>query len=245
MSLLLYVHAHAYNTYSITECKMDSVFVLDVSVSIGNDSNFERITNFCVKLIQATKDQGIDAKFATILFARHAWIHFKINDTTITNATEAIASIQYSKVLNKDIDHKGTNIPEALELLRVAGENGSLGLRNESDYKSVVFVTDGRTNTLDLEKEKLGLTSALRGAKKNKHLKKDENNTLINAQKLHRSGVYDQVFAIGIKAKSDISKKQLDAIDSANNAILVEGFNETNDAFENIQELFCDREYNT
>ena len=219
------------------------MFLLDVSLSIGNDANFEKITDFAATVVHAAESQGIDARYAVILFARHAWIRFSISDD-IANVTEAISSIKYSTSVSRDVDHKGTNIPEALDLLRKAGGNGTLGLRNDSEYKCVIFITDGRSNTVQLVAEQQGvgrITDDFRTAQ----LEKDKNNTKSNAKKLHDSEVYNQVFAIGVKGKRELAKDELSAIDSANNPIEITGFNETefSNALGQIQNLFCDREY--
>ena len=213
-------------------------------MSIGDNANFERITDFAVNVVNAVESQGIDARYAVILFARHAWIRFKISDD-IANVTEAITSIKYTTSVSKEIDHEGTNIPEALDLLREAGKDERLGLRDDSDYKCVIFVTDGRSNTAKLVAKQQGMETSGSAYKafKYKQLEKDTNNTKANAKKLHDSGVYDQIFAIGIKAKKDIDTEELRYIDTANNPIVVEGFNETEFSIALEQIHFCNREY--
>ena len=245
----MYWCAHGYGSTiinMITVCSLDCVFVLDVSVSIGNDANFEKLTDFAVKVINAANNQGIDARYAVILFARHAWINFKISDD-VTNVTEAITSIKYSTSLNEDVDHKGTNTPDSLDLLKEAGSNGTLGLRDNSDYNCVIFVTDGKSNTVQLVAEQQGIKTSGSAFKafKEKQLEKDKNNTISSAKMLHESGVYSQIFAIGVEGNKKLSEDELSAIDSANDPILVEGFNETeiSNVLGQIQNLFCDCEY--
>ena len=94
--------------------------------------------------------------------------------------------------------HVTTNTPDALKLLRIEGRaGGALGLRDDADH-IVVFITDGRANT----KKRTGNSRTT-----------DAVNTEIEADLLHSSEIYDQIYSVGIRGKNDdINETQLRVI---------------------------------
>ena len=180
--------------------KTDFVFVCDVSLTIGNDANFNVIKNF-VRAISNSLTIGLnDNLVGIILFARHANISFHAQEyTNSEDLNAAIDSIVYSEI--PELDRTGTNIPEALDLLRTAGRpGGELRFRDELDVtRAAVFITDGRTNTRDLT----GNSRIV-----------DAQNTNDAAARLHESGIYDQIYAIAIARNKKTNFMELEFITS-------------------------------
>ena len=170
--------------------------------------------------------------FSVIRFARHASISFPIlQHTNRADLTEAVNQLSYFNLSR--LDRTGTNIPEALDLLREGGQDGRIGLRNGS-YRHAIFITDGRPNTRDLEEARLGRRLNRREAREHRIL--DEQNSIAAARRLHASGVYNDVFAIGIRAQRDINFVELDAIASHPEfRFEIQGF--TQDTFEVVIRL--------
>jgi len=187
------------------------VFVLDVSISIGKDGVLQ-IKKF-IKQLADTVDIGPNKTlFSVVLFAGHPRIHFTLdNHTTRKDLKDAINEIHFDYAVS------GTNISEALNFIRVAGENGSLGIRNDSHFKTAIVITDGRLvpNTMD-----------------------ERHSTNITAIKLLNSGVYDRVFAIGIHGSREIQNEILEFIASPKSV-----FEMNKNIFEEfrleVEEAFC------
>ena len=192
--------------------KVDCVFVLDVSLSIENDANFGLMRNL---ITQATDfiPIGVDnTLFSVILFARHAWINFTIPQyTNRADLIDTVNKISYFDV--SELNRTGTNIPEALDLLRiVGGQDGRIGLRADAAYRHAIFVTDGRPNTWNLVKAQLG--RRLNRTERQQVHQQDEDNTILAARRLLDSGIFDNVFAIGIRGIHNINFKELEHIAS-------------------------------
>ena len=208
----------------------DLVFVLDVSISIGNDENFQTVTQFASDVSEFL-DIGInDSLVGMMLFARHANVHFHVQEhTNEDDLIAAIGSIVYSEI--SELDRTGTNIPEALDLLRTAGQSGGeLVLRDDpTTTKIVIFVTDGRPNTKDL-------TGNSR--------KQDAQNTQDAAARLHESGIYDQVYAIGIRGNKNINFVELEYIASDPSLLyIIDNFDEQlfESLRQNLTNAVCER----
>ena len=186
--------------YAACKLSADLVFVLDVSRSIGNNANFKTVTDFASDLSQYLNISLNNSLVGMMLFARHANVHFNVQEyTNKDDLTEAINSIIYDEILK--LDRTGTNIPEALDLLRTAGQSGGeLRLRNVSaTTKIVIFVTDGRPRTKHLT----GNSKQL-----------DLENTLKAADRLHKSRIYNQIYAIGIRGNKKVNFAELKYIAS-------------------------------
>ena len=157
--------------------KMDIIFVLDTSKSIGN-KGFEVMKNFVKNTASLVKVNLSNSLIAVILFAENALIRFSLTKhTNIDSFQQAVDSIKY-----EDEQSSYTNTPAVLNLLQTAGENGSLGLRDDT-IKVVFVITDGRSNLPNLNMEN--------AAEKTKEA----------AARLHESGIYDHIYSIGIEAK--------------------------------------------
>ena len=224
--------------------RIDCVFVLDVSISINNDTNFGLLRNVVTQSAERLAIGSNDALFSVILFARHAKINFTIPQyTNRSNLINAVNEISYFDT--SEFDRTGTNIPEALDLLWMGGQDGRIGLRSNSNFTHAIFITDGRPNTRALVEEQLGGERLNRTARENLRIL-DERNSIAAARRLHASGVYNDVFAIGVRGQRDINFEELDHIASRPELKFeIESF--TQDAFQAvIQELseqICTRMY--
>ena len=176
------------------------MFVLDVSLSIGNNENFQSLTQFASGMTRFLDISSNDSLVGMILFARHASVHFNVQDHL--DKTQLIADINgivYDRI--SELYRTGTNMPEALDVLRTAGQSGGeLRLRQDvAKSKIVVFITDGRPNTKDL-------TGNSR--------KEDAQNTEDAAARLHESDIYNQVYAIGIQGTRKVNFVELEYVAS-------------------------------
>ena len=120
---------------------MDGVFVLDISNSIGSDKNFNLVKDFVTRAIRLVNISAECSHAAVILFAADAAIRFDLDDyTEKAILIEFVNAIKWS---NFDRTTRyGTNTPAALDLMREAGQNGKLGLRENTLHIGVV-ITDG------------------------------------------------------------------------------------------------------
>ena len=191
--------------------KIDCVYVLDVSLSIQNETNFGFMRDLVIQSARQSVIGENDVLFSLILFARQANIIFNISQHT--NSADLITAInQISYFDTPDLNRTGTNIPEALDLVREAGQDGRLGLRPDAVYRHVVFITDGRPNTISLAEERLGMR--LRGQDRQDQLDRDAENSITAARRLHESGIYNDTYAIGIRGQRDIDIVELNSIAS-------------------------------
>ena len=234
------------NLYFIVACdlgRIDCVYVLDVSISIENDINFGFIRDLVTQSAEQLSIGTNDALFSVILFARHAVINFTIPQyTNRADLVNAINEISYFDT--SEFDRTGTNIAEALDLLRIGGQNGSIGLRSNANYTHAVFITDGRPNTRDLVEEQLGRRLS-RSERENLRLE-DEQESISAARRLHASGVYDDVFAIGIRAQRDINFVELGHIASRPEfRFTISDFTQEafQDVIQQLSEELCNRTY--
>ena len=220
---------------------VDCVFVLDNSVSIQNDTNFGLIRNLVVQIVEQLSIGPNNTLVSILIFARQAWINFPI--TQYTNADDLIDAInQISYYDIPKLNRTGTNIPEALHLLREGGQDGRIGLRRNANFTHAIFITDGRANNIKLVEEQTG--EKLKGKARKTQKAKDEADSIAAAGKLHESGIYDEVFAVGIEGSHKINEDELEAIASDQAfAFKIEDF--TQDAFQavifQINEKLCNR----
>ena len=209
---------------------MDGVFVLDVSNSI-NRTQFDEMINFVVDIFRLMNISAECSHAAVILFKANVVIRFDLNK--YTDQDVLIGAI-------KNIDHRrvkggGTNIPEAVRVLRIAGQNGSLGLRanNSNVPKIAVIITDGNP-ALDKNFPRYNINKTHRDVLK-EQLEKETG-------ELHGANIYDQIYAIGVGNK--VNKDTLEEIaDPMNLNFVVAGF--TSEDFERLRDdiriTFCSR----
>ena len=180
-------------------------------MSIQNDTNFGLIRNLVVQIVEQLSI-GPDNSLVSILsFARYVWVRFDLLE--YTNADDLIDAInQISYYDFSELERTGTNIPEALELLRNFGLYGVLGLRENASFTLAIFITDGRSNNIDLVEHQIGEKLTPEARKNQKAL--DEANSIAYAEILHESGLYDEVFAVGIEGNNKLNEDELKAIAS-------------------------------
>ena len=203
--------------------KLDIVFVLDVSNSIKNEENFGVMKDFVKNTVDLMNINLKNSLAAVVLFGGKAWIQFSLNEhTNKTSFQNAVDGIKY-----KALRQAGTNTPDALNLLRIAGQDGRLGLRNDT-VKITVLITDGRPNL--------------------KHLNISANQAAIDtreaATKLHDSGIYDQIYSVGIEGTRPIGEF-LDVIANPPSLVYhITGFNATlfQKLTQNFLSSFCNGE---
>ena len=204
--------------------KLDVVFVLDTSISVKTEQNFGIMRNFVKNTAEAININLNDSLAAVVLFGDIAWIRFPMTEYTDMNSfRKAVDSIQF-----EEVKRIGTNTPDALNLLRIAGQDGRLGLRNDT-LKLVVFITDGRPH--------LNHLNILRG--------QAIADTQEAATKLHDSGVYDQVYSVGIEGKRRSIGRVLNYIANPPSLVYhITGFNATlfQQLTQNFTLSFCNGE---
>ena len=202
---------------------MDIVFVLDVSLSIENEENLQ---NFVTSLIGFLNISPTCSRAAVILFARDAWINFTLSDhTDVANLRNAIDQIRYNEISR--YNHTRTNTPAALNLLRTAAHDGTLGIRDDVVHVALI-ITKGKPNIKHLGVPNDQATQVTEAA----------------AKTLHQSGIYKQVYAIGITAAIKELGNTLDIIANPSSLVFpIAGFDP--ELFEqlvlNVTGEFCDR----
>lgn len=213
--------------------------MLDTSISIKDDTNFGLIRNLVTEVAEVLTINPNRAMFSVILFARHAWIKFPITEYSNTDdLIAAVNNIVYDDV--SKVNRTGSNLPEAFDLIINATEDGKLGLRKDSDYKSAVFVSDGRINTRHLEETQLN--KKLENSKWRK-MKMNQLEKFKLAAKRLNDDIFDDILAIGIKGTKDINFDILEKIASRREFVFE--INEfTKSAFQQVIKLlseeFCD-----
>ena len=190
-------------TGCICQARVDIVFVLDISKSIGQsnqseaDLNYGRMKNFTLDVVDRLSIGPEHGMVGVVEFARWANITFSVSEyDNKSDLKTAIKDLEYGNI--NDDRHETTNTPDALKLLRTEGqEGGALGLRDDADH-IVVFITDGRANTR---------------ARTTNDPKTDAVNTETEAGRLHNESIYDQIYTIGIRGgNNEINDTQLKII---------------------------------
>ena len=211
--------------------------MLDISKSIGQrdqrlaDKNFRDVTTFISNVVQFLNISLSNSLVGVVQFAR--WADIKFNVSYYANKSDllhAINSLKYGNIT--DVKHETTNTPNALNLLKTAGqEGGKLGLRYDlSTTHIAVIITDGRANT---------------HKRTGNRRRKDDEDTEIAARDLHEANVYDQIYCVGIRGKRDeIDTKQLEVIASDPSlTFILDDFTEQTfeELLENLTSLVCRR----
>ena len=200
--------------------------MLDISISIKDDNNFNLIKKFVTNTFPAVNISAECSHAAVILFARDATIRFDLNEyTDVTSLTNAVNGIVYSEI--DEQTRTGTNTSSALDLLRIAGLDGRLGLRDGFVHIGVV-ITDGRPNL-----KHLNITD------------KDEafEQTETAGNRLHEAEVYDQIYAIGIEENRPLGNTLRFIADPKELVFPIAGFDEElfAELRRNISRQFCNR----
>ena len=137
----LHIHSYRYNYYNML-CSyftdlindIDITFVVDTSGSISV-TNFQYVREF-IEDIVLEMNIGLDnSRVAVILFSDRAALSFNLNRYTDK-------SLLVSSINRLPYSGGGTDIPEALNLLRTTAQNGLLGIRNDKQ-QIAIFLTDG------------------------------------------------------------------------------------------------------
>ena len=207
---------------------MDIVYVLDISQSIDNDANFNLMKDLVIRSVSLINISAECSHAAVILFATNATIRFDLDDYTdeqsLINATNAIIYSEFDL-----ITRFATNTPAALDLMRVAGQDGTLRLRNDVLHIGVV-ITDGLPYLRHIDRS----------------ITQQQANqiTADAADRLHETEVYDQIYAIGIEGRDSLGDTLKFIADPESLQFPVAGFD--GDLFmqlgRDIAEEFCDRE---
>ena len=161
---------------------------------------------------------------AVVLFGGKAWIQFSLTEHTNKNSFQnAMDSLKY-----KALKQAGTNTLDALNLLRIAGQDGRLGLRNDT-IKIIVLITDGRPNLGHLNIPADQAAADTREA----------------ATKLHESGIYDQIYSVGIEGARPIGEFLEVVANPPSLVYHITGFNATlfQKLTQNFLSSFCDGEH--
>ena len=200
--------------------------MLDISISIKNDDNFNLMKEFVTSIFPVLNMSAECSHAAVILFARNATIRFDLNEyTDITSLTNAVNEIVYSEI-DEEV-RTGTNTPSALDLLRIAGSDGRLGLRDGFVHIALV-ITDGRPNL------------------NHEGISRDEASELteIAGDRLHEAEIYDQIYAIGIEGSKPLGDTLKFIADPEGLEFPVAGFDEEffDELRRNISGQFCNCE---
>ena len=190
---------------------MDGVFVLDVSISIKNDENFDVMKDFVTGILPFVNVSAECSHAAVILFASDAWIRFDLNEyTTEESLRNAINEIVYSEIPEQR--RTGTNTPDALTLLQTAGQSSMLGLRDDFVHIAI-FLTDGRPNLKHIDEN-------INQAEANQR-------TDVAGNNLHDSEIFDQIYAIGIEGNKPLGQTLESIADPESLVFPIDGFNDT------------------
>ena len=185
--------------------------MLDVSISIKNDENFNLMKNFVTGTFPLVNISAECSHCAVILFASDAWIRFDLNEhTDINSLTQAVDEIVYSEISEER--RTGTNTPDALDLLRTAGQSSMLGLRDDFVHIAV-FLTDGRPNLKHIDR--------------NISQGQANERTEVAGNRLHDAEIYDQIYAIGIEGNKPLGQTLEFIADPESLVFPIDGFNET------------------
>ena len=210
---------------------MDGVFVLDISQSIGSDANFNLMKDFVIRSIRLVNISAECSHAAVILFAADATIRFDLDDYTdeqsLINAIKAITWSDFDPTTRN-----GTNTPAALDLMREAGQNGTLRLRDGVLHLGVV-ITDGNPY---LKHINASITD-----------KEANRRTEDAGDRLHETELFYQIYAIGIKGNVALGDTLKFIADPESLQFSIAGFDDEN--FVRLQryviaEELCNREWN-
>ena len=201
--------------------------MLDVSISIRNDTNFNLMKELVKGTFPLVNVSAECSHAAVILFASDAWIRFDLNEhTDLASLTQAVDEIVYSEISEER--RTGTNTPDALDLMRTAGQSSMLGLRDGFVHIGV-FLTDGRPNLKHIDE----------------NINQGEANeiTEVAGNRLHGAEIYDQIYAIGIEGNKPLGQTLEFIADPESLVFPIEGFDNTlfQQLGRDLAEQFCNR----
>ena len=161
------------------------MFVLDVSISIKNETNFQLMKDVVNSTFKVLNISANCSRVAMMLFARHAWFNFTLTDYyDEASVHKAVDQIKYNEISRHN--RTGTNTPEALNLLVDAAQDGTLGLRNDTVHIAV-FITDGRPHIKHLRNQSSNASEA----------------TMAAANRLHESKIMIMFMLLALKGTTN------------------------------------------
>ena len=171
------------------------------------------------------------SRVGLILFASDARIEFNLTEyTDEASLQNALNNVTLRNLRANDF-RQGTNTPAALDLMRTAAEDGRLGLSNDRQ-RIAVLITDGRPSLDHIRPTPPEVADQL---------------TEQAGNRLHRSGAYDEIYAIGIQGgRGEIRDTLRFIADSPDRVFPLESFSQElfREAADNITRQFCDRKLN-
>ena len=154
--LIIANYTHNHDSYVCHVCTVDLIentditFVADTSGSIGS-TNFQLVREFIENIVLEMNISPNNSRVAVILFDHEAKLHFNLSQyTDKASLITAIRGLTYT--------NGGTDIPEALDLLRTSAQDGSLGIRN-CTRQIAIFLTDGIGGDVRQSARELGATN--------------------------------------------------------------------------------------
>ena len=200
---------------------MDAVFALDVSMSIDNEENFRRMKDFVFRTFSLVTIAPGCSHAALIVFGAGARIEFDLN---VYPDLDSLRRIIYSKTFQdfQDLhDEVGTDTPEALRLMGLADR---LDFRRGGLPRIGIVLTDGRPNLRHRNIKSKKVTDQM---------------TRDAGKALQDSGLYDQIYAIGIQGsdRNPIKPKTLKSIAYNTNYLFIS--NLTDESFEMAGRIFA------
>lgn len=113
------------------------VFVVDESGSIG-ETDFQLFREFIENVSSVLSIGQNNSRVAIITFNSAASLYFNLNEhSSRSSVVQAVRNLPYNG--------GGTDIAEALTLLRETAQNGLLGI-SENNRQVAMFMTDGESN---------------------------------------------------------------------------------------------------
>ena len=207
---------------------IDGVFVLDVSNSIPSEEDFQLMKNFVARTFPLVNISASCSRAGLILFASDARIEFNLNEYTDEASLQNALDNVTLRGVSANRFRRGTNTPAALNLMRTAAQDGSLGLRDDRVQVAVV-ITDGRPSL-----RHIGIPREQDADERTEHA----------GNILRDANIYEQIYAIGIEGgRGEIRDTLRFIADPPELTFLIANFSEElfNEAAENTSRQFCNR----
>ena len=220
-----------YGYYFVEGCTIpciDGVFILDVSQSIPTEEDFQLMKDFVARTFPLVNISANCSRAGLILFASDARIEFNLNEYTDEASLRNALNNVTLRGVSANSFRQGTNTPAALNLMRTAAQDGSLGLRDDRVQVAVV-ITGGRPSL-----RHIGIPSAREADEQTEHA----------GNILHDADIYEQIYAIGIEGgRGEIRDTLRFIADPPELTFLIATFSQElfNETAENTSRQFCDR----